>query len=144
MSYVGAVGVLMTGSGPKELMKASFGGVTKMLSGKNFPQNTRALRIVVEQVLHQILCEVNTFEELMQELKTRASKSGTAKYWVENLILAVLLMQIFIRAEREGEWALHLLAVNKWYHISLLQGTSIMPAMAKSTTDQCKNCMGKP
>ena len=40
-----------------------------MLTGKNFPQNTRALRIVVEQVLHQILCEVNTFDELMQELK---------------------------------------------------------------------------
>ena len=64
--YIGAVGVLMTGSGLEELMKAAFGGVTKMLTGKNFPQNTRALRIVVEQVLHQILCVVNTFGELMQ------------------------------------------------------------------------------
>ena len=49
----------------------------------------------------------------MQELKARASKSRTAKHWVENLILAVLLMLIFIRAEREGEWALHLWAVNE-------------------------------
>ena len=88
-------------------MKAAFGGVTKMLTGKNFPPNTRALGIVVEQVLHQTLCEVNTFDELMQELKARASKSRTAKHWVENLILLVLLMLIFIRAEREGEWALH-------------------------------------
>ena len=48
----------------------------------------------------------------MQELKARASKSRTAKYWVENLILPVLLMLIFIRAELEGEWALHLWAVN--------------------------------
>ena len=39
MSYVGAVGVLMAGSGLEELMKAAFGGVTKMLTGKNFPQN---------------------------------------------------------------------------------------------------------
>ena len=64
MSYVGAVGVLMAGSGLEELMKAAFGGVTKMLTSKNFPQNTGALRIVAEQVLHQILCEVFTFDEL--------------------------------------------------------------------------------
>ena len=102
MSYVGAVRVLMAGSGLEELMKAAFGGVMKMLTVKNFPQNTRDLRIVVGQVLHQILCEVNTFDELMQELKTRASKSRTAKHWVENLILPVLLMLIFIRAE-QGE-----------------------------------------
>ena len=54
MSYVGTVGILMAGSGLEELMKASFWSVTS----KNFPQNTRALRIVVEQVLHQILFEV--------------------------------------------------------------------------------------
>ena len=46
----------------------------------------------------------------MQELKARASKSSTAKHWVENLILPVLLMLIFIRAKR-GEWPLHLWAV---------------------------------
>ena len=77
----------MAESGLEELIKAAFEGVTKMLTGKNFPQNTRALRIVVEQVLHQILCEVNTFDELMQERKARASKSRTAKHWVGNLIL---------------------------------------------------------
>ena len=54
-------------------MKAAFGCVTKMLTGKNFPQNTRALRFVVEQVLHEILCEINTVDELMLELKARAS-----------------------------------------------------------------------
>ena len=106
MSYVGAVGVLMAGSGLEELMKAAFGGKMKMLTGKNFPQNTKALKIVVEQVLHQFLCEVNTFDELMQELKARASKSRTAKHSVENLILPVLLMLMFIRAEQEGELAL--------------------------------------
>ena len=79
--------------------ESCFGGVLKILTGKNFSQNTRALRIVVEQVLHQILCEGNTFDELMQELKVRTSTSRTARYWVENLILPVLLMLIFIRAE---------------------------------------------
>ena len=75
-------------------MKVAFGGVMKMLTSKNFPQITRALKNVVEQVLHQILCEVNTFDELMPELNARAIKSRTAKYWVENPILPVLLMLI--------------------------------------------------
>ena len=78
--------VLMAGSGLEEVMKAAFGGAMKMLTGKNFPQNTRALRIVVDQVLHEILCEVNTVDELMQELNARASRSKTVKHWVENLI----------------------------------------------------------
>ena len=104
----------MAGSGLEELMKAAYGGVMKMLTGKNFPpKNTRALRIVVKQVLHQILCEVNTVDELMQKLKASASKRRTAKHWVENLVLPVLLMLIFIRAERDGKWVLHLWAVNE-------------------------------
>ena len=59
----------MAGSGLEELIKAAFWDVTKMLTGKNFPPNTRALGIVIEHVLHQIWCEVNTFDELMQEPK---------------------------------------------------------------------------
>ena len=51
MSYAGAVGVLMAGNGLEEVMKAAFGDVMKMLTGKNFPQKTRAFRNVVEQVL---------------------------------------------------------------------------------------------
>ena len=114
MIYVCWCGViLIAGSGLEELMKAAFRCVNKMLTGTNFPQNTRALRIMVEQVLHQILCEVNIFDELMLELKARASKSWTAKYWMENLILPVFLILIFFRPEQEGMWALNLRAVNE-------------------------------
>ena len=35
----------MAGSRLEEVMKAAFGGLMKMLTGKNFPENTRALRI---------------------------------------------------------------------------------------------------
>ncbi|XP_038064765.1 D(1A) dopamine receptor-like [Patiria miniata] len=35
------------------------------------------------------------------------------KLWVENLVKPVLLMMIFVRAEREGDWPLHLWAVNE-------------------------------
>jgi len=32
-------------------MRSSFGGVAQMLSGKKFPQNYRALRLVTEELL---------------------------------------------------------------------------------------------
>ena len=38
MSYVGAVGVLMAGSGLEELMKAAFVGVTKCSLVRIFPK----------------------------------------------------------------------------------------------------------
>ena len=48
MSFVGSVGTLMAESGLAEVMSAVFGGVPKMLSGKKFPQNMRALQLIVE------------------------------------------------------------------------------------------------
>ena len=139
MSYVGGVGVLMTGSGLEELMKAVFGSVTKMLTGKNLPQKTRALRIVVEQVVHQIL----SFDEIMQELRARASKSGTAKQWVENFILRVLLMLIFIRVS-ERRVGPTFVAVNEMIPYFFAAGHIHYARYGESTSDQCKSCMGKP
>ena len=79
MSFVGCVGVLMGNSGLEELMKAAFAGVPKMLSGKNFPMNVRALRMVVEEVLS---CNIDTFtsyDEMMKELERKSAQSRTAK-----------------------------------------------------------------
>ena len=50
MSFVGCIGVLMSGSGLEEVLEAGFGGVSKMLTGKNYPQNTCALHMVAEEV----------------------------------------------------------------------------------------------
>ena len=44
----------------------------------------------------------------MQILETEASKSQTTKLWVDVLIKPVLLNTMFVRAEREGDWPLHL------------------------------------
>ena len=44
MSFVGAIGSLMGGSGLEDILKSTFAGVPKLLSGKKFPQNVRALR----------------------------------------------------------------------------------------------------
>ncbi len=55
MSFVGAVGTLMRGSGLEDILKSTFAGVPKLLSGKKFPQHVRALRIVTEELLRPIL-----------------------------------------------------------------------------------------
>lgn len=49
----------------------------------------------------------------MSTLEKEATKSRTAKVWVDNLIKPVLIMMIYIRAEREAEWVLHLWAVQQ-------------------------------
>jgi hypothetical protein len=67
MSFVGAVGTLMAESGLSDVLSAVFGGVPKMLSGKKFPQNVRALRMLSEEVLRQIFecADLASAEDLM-------------------------------------------------------------------------------
>jgi len=48
MSYVGSVGTLMVETGLDVILSAAFGGVAKILSGKKYPQNVRALRLLTE------------------------------------------------------------------------------------------------
>ena len=55
ISSVGCIGHLMAGSVLAEFMKSSFGSVEKKLSGKQCPSNIRALRIVIEVLLEDIL-----------------------------------------------------------------------------------------
>ena len=43
ISFVGSVGALMGNSGLEEVLKAAFGGVTRMLTRKNFPLRTQEL-----------------------------------------------------------------------------------------------------
>ena len=84
-----------------------------MLTGKNFPQNTRALRMVAEEMLQPIIPRAESHEDLVSILEKEATKSRTAKVWVENLIIHVLIMMIYVRAEREAELSLHLWAMQQ-------------------------------
>jgi hypothetical protein len=113
MSFVGAIGSLMSNRGLEDIMKAAFDGVAKMLTGKKHPQNTRALRLVVEEILHDTLYLVDSYHELLDKLFKMAEASRTSKHWVNNLILPVFHIMIFVRAEREGDWPLHLCDVDK-------------------------------
>ena len=53
MSFVGAIGTPMAGSGLEEILKSTFAGCQKMLTRKKFPQNVRALHIVLEEIYLQ-------------------------------------------------------------------------------------------
>ena len=113
MSYIGCVGTLMTETGIVEILSATFGGVIKMLKGKKYPENVRALRMLTEEVLRPILNsnELDTMESLVGLLHDLSTQSMTANLWVDCLIWPVFHMLKYIRAEREADWALHLAAV---------------------------------
>ena len=51
MSFIESICSLMAESGLYELLNSTFAGVQKMMTGKKFPQNMRALRIVAEELL---------------------------------------------------------------------------------------------
>ena len=115
MSFSGPVGTLMQGSGHSELLESTVAGVTKMLSGKKFPQNIRAMRLVLEEMLRSIMSDssISTMEELLTRLDHAASASNTSKLWVDCFIKPVFIMMMHIEAKREGDWPLHLVAVKQ-------------------------------
>ena len=113
MSFVGAIGTLMRGSGLEEILKYTFAGVPKLLSGKKSPHTVRALRIVTEELLRPILDnqELHSTKNLTKYLASKSQKSDTSKLWVDCLIKPVLIMMKFVWAEREGDWPLLLWVV---------------------------------
>ena len=56
---------------------------------------------------------ISSYDGLTTELTNMSTKSNTAKLWIDGFIGPMLTILLYIRAEREGEWALHLAAVEK-------------------------------
>ena len=52
-------------------------------------------------------------DELDKYLESKATQSKTTKMWVEWFIKPVFIIRHFDRAERKGDWPLHLSAVEK-------------------------------
>ncbi len=88
MSFVGAVGTLMTETGLAQILESVFGGVEKMLTGKKFPMNMRAMRLVAEELLRDVVGkgQLKGHCDFMCILEDLASKSRTAKMWVDVFI----------------------------------------------------------
>ena len=118
MSFAGAIGKLMQNtyllnSGLDKLMKPSFAGVEKMLVGKKFPMNIRALRIAAIELLRMFINEDTTYDDLTKIIRSLSEKSSLAEHWIKNLIYPAFLMLMYVRTEREGEFGLHLYTCKK-------------------------------
>lgn len=113
MSFVGCIGKLMANFGLKDIMKTAFTGVPKMLIGKKYPENCRALRMIMEVLLGDILNDVNSYDEMIEILEERATRSRTTKIWLDSFIKPVLLLMMYTRAEREADFPLHLWCVDQ-------------------------------
>ena len=64
--------------------------------------------MVVEEQLRPYLPSLHTADDMEEFLNDVSKKSKTAKLWVQNLFRPVFYIMMFIQAEREGDWLLHL------------------------------------
>ena len=116
MSFIGTIGANAADSGLADVLESAFSGVTKMLSGKKFPQNIRALRMLTEELLREMLqqqADVQSMDTLQAHLDHLSGLSRTSKFWIETIIRPTLLMMKFVRAERESDFPLHLQVVKE-------------------------------
>ena len=112
MNFIHAISIIMSGSGLKEILASSFKSVDKMLSGKKYPQNFRALRMLVEELLQCVVQDrnVSSFSGLVELLDNRASQSRTSRLWTNNVIKPTFIIMNFSRASHEADTSLHISA----------------------------------
>ena len=115
MSFLGSIGTLK-GTGLEEIMSKVCGGVKKMLDGKKYPDNFRAMRIVTEELLRDAIHEIKNFEttdDLLEGLNENLEGSKTSKVWINNLLRPLFIAMRFVQAEKEFEFLLHLSAAKE-------------------------------
>ena len=105
LSFVGAMGVLMSNTGLKELLESAFGSVDAMLKGGHFQPNVRALRMCTVEVLRTVFEDeaIQDTGVLTGNLMNIANWSRTAKLWCNGLIKPVFIIMMFVRSAREAD-----------------------------------------
>ena len=113
MSFLGAIGHLMKGSGLEEILGAAFSGINSMLNGKAWPRAMRGFRMVTTALLQQyILAGTTEVANIEEELEV-ARNTPTGRMWVDCFIIPTFLAHLFVRAEREGDWLLHMYCLRR-------------------------------
>ena len=101
MSFIGTNGTLIKGTGLEDVMAKAFVGVKKMLEGKKFPHNFRAMRIVAEDLLGDVI-DPESFEstqQLLDSLLETLKDSKTSKVWIKMFLKPLFIALRFVRAE---------------------------------------------
>ena len=72
----------MRGSGLHQYLSSAFAGVSKMLIGKKFPMNMRALRLAAFEILsnHVDLGNITCYDGLIGVLESLSQKSNLAEH----------------------------------------------------------------
>ena len=88
------------------------------------PQNVRALRLLVEELLRPLFRnhDFRQMDDLLQQLEIISLKSKTSQLWIDCLIKPVFVILRYIRAEREADWALHLNSVREMMPLCFAAG----------------------
>ena len=86
----------MADIGIVEILSVAFGGVLKMLSGKTFPQNVRALRMLVEELLFG-KNSFHNMDDMLQEVDAISVESKTSQRWVDSPIKPIFAILKYIR-----------------------------------------------
>lgn len=137
MNFLGSIGKVMKNTGLEEILQSCFGSVEKMLSGKFFSQNLRALRLIVEELLRDILKNCSDYEDLDEILQSLSVQSLTSKIWINLLIRPLLLCLLYVRAEKEGNFILHLYCVQEMLPYFFAAGHHYHASWAWSTSKVC-------
>lgn len=103
----------MRGSGLEPLIKSAFGGLAGIMSGKSGVRAMRAFRMVSTALLSFFLATgLKTFQDLSDYLE-RCRQHPTDRHWVDNLIKPTLLVHQLLRSEREGDFLLQQLTLER-------------------------------
>ena len=96
----------MTDTGILEILSAAFGGVSKILLGKKYPQVIRELRMLVDDLLGPIFVKysdtLHSVKNLREILESIATQSRTSKLWIECLMIPVFVMMTCSCRKRFG------------------------------------------
>ena len=80
-----------------------------VLTGKKYPQNACAFRMLVEELRRPIFAthHPDCMENLQEALYALETQSRASMLWVDCLIKPVLTILKYTRTERESDWPLH-------------------------------------
>jgi len=92
----------MEDSGLKEILSTTFGSIEKILQGKKYAQNVRAVRMLTEELVRPVLekenSDIASTDDLENALDELSARSRTTKLWVYNIIKPTFLMMRFCRS----------------------------------------------
>ena len=69
--------------------------------------------MVVEELLRNDIQELLDSDKLSSFIDDISKRTATAKHWFDSLIKPIFICLLFVRAEREREWLLHLTLVKE-------------------------------